>query len=159
MNSKWQSRHEIAIISNEQNRQTIQRQNKAVQQQQLYATHHDWLQNALWQNVELKIVIHVIQMVQDTGSVLTVTAGGCWWSAVVDANRAGHLLLLLAIVKRGYWRLTLPLWLRSMRLDDVVMDTKWLFKEVKREHPAMFKHLINSIFYRAHLFQINVTNT
>lgn len=67
-------------------------------------------------------------------SVMTVTAGGCWWSLVVD----GHLVLLLAIVKRGYWKVTLPLWQRSMRFDDVVMDTKWLFKEVEREHLVMF---------------------
>lgn len=61
--------------------------------------------------------------------VLVVCCCGC--------RQAGHLVLLLAIVKSGYWRPTLPLWLRSMRFDDVVMDTKWPFKEVKCEPPAM----------------------
>ena len=63
-----------------------------------------------------------------------------WWVLVVcccGCRQAGHLVLLLVIVKSGYWRPTLPLWLRSMRFDDVVMDPKWLFKEVKCEPPVM----------------------
>lgn len=37
--------------------------------------------------LELKIASHVTQIVQDTRSALTVTAGGCWWSVVADADR------------------------------------------------------------------------
>lgn len=85
-----------------------------------------------------------------------------WWMLVVcccGCKQPGHLVLLLAIVKESYWSLTLPLCLRSMRFDDVVMATKWLFKEVKWEHPAMFSHLINSHFYGEPLLQIKVIET
>lgn len=53
--------------------------------------------------------------------MLVVCCCGC--------KHPGHLVLLLAIVNGGYWRITLPLVLRSMRFDDGVMDTKWHFKE------------------------------
>ena len=43
---------------------------------------------------------HVVQIVRDTGSVLTVMDGGCWWSVVVDASSQSHLVLLLATVKK-----------------------------------------------------------
>lgn len=102
--------------------------------------HHDWLQNVGAQNSQS---CHPNR----PGHPERLDCDG-WWMLVVcccGCRQAGHLVLLLAIVKRGYWRLTLPLWLRSMRFDDVVMDTKWLFKEVKWEHPAMFLHIVKSI--------------